>query len=187
MPEPDFRVLGLVGSLRKDSWNRRLLDAARELAPEGMQIAEGSLADLPFYNQDLEQAEGPPAVAVFKSALQAADAVLIATPEYNYSIPGVLKNALDWASRPAGKSVLSEKPILLMGASPGLMGTVRAQIHLRQVLLACNALVMQGPEILVGQAPQKFDPAGRLADEPTRTFIARRLVAFRDWAARWHR
>jgi chromate reductase len=179
------RVLGIVGSLRRGSYNRRLLEAARELAPEAMRIELFDLADIPLYNGDLDtDAERPVVVDRLKRAVADADAVLIATPEYNHSVPGVLQNAIDWISRPAGKSPLAGKPVAIMGASTGALGAARAQQQLKLVLLSTLAALMPHAGVAVGQAKEKFDSAGRLVHEPTRQFLAGMLRELDAWARR---
>jgi chromate reductase len=173
-------VLGIAGSLRRDSHNRGLLRAARELAPEGMTIDTFDLPGIPLYNFD-DEAVLPASVTALKTRIRAADAVLIATPEYNYSVPGVLKNAVDWASRPYGDSAWEAKPVALMGASPSTVGTARAQQHLRQTLAALNCYTLNRPEVLIGGAAQKFDSAGNLTDAKAREMIGRMLVALAAW------
>lgn len=178
-----IRVLGIVGSLRRGSHNRKLLEAARDLAPEGMEIEIFDLADIPLYNGDLDKdQQRPDAVEEFKQAFSEADALLIATPEYNHSIPGVLQNAIDWASRPAMKSPLAGKPVGIMGASPGALGAARAQQQLKLVLLATLAAVMPHPGVAVGQVAEKFDAAGTLVHEPTRQFLAAFLQDLAQWS-----
>ena len=172
-------ILGIAGSLRAGSYNRGLLDAAAELAPEAMEIRVwDGLRDVPHYEAALDTDERRPAAVVeLKRAIAAADGLLIATPEYNYSIPGVLKNAIDWASRPGYKSELVGKPAAIMGASGGAAGTARAQIHLREVMYSTLARVMPHPGLLVGGAAAKFTD-GRLTDEPTRAFLVDFLGTF---------
>lgn len=182
----DLHVLSFAGSLRTNSFNRALLRAAQDLMPEDMSLSIFDLAHIPLYNQDLDQ-DGlrPPPVELFKQAIAGADALLITTPEYNHSMPGVLKNAIDWASRPAGRSPMSGKPAAMMGATGGLWGTIRAQDDLRNVLTATGVHVMlRRPEILVSQAAQKFDAQGRLTDETTRALIGQLLLGLRDWTLR---
>lgn len=179
-----LRVLGIAGSLRRGSYNRALLRAAQELLPDGMTLEVFDLRDIPPYDMDVEQQGLPPSVAALKTAIRQADALLIATPEHNWSVPGVLKNAIDWASRPPGDNSFQGKPIALMGASTGLYGTVRAQLHLRQVLASLDAYVLNRPQVLVARAQEKFDAEGRLIDEPTRTLVRNLLVALRDWTLR---
>jgi chromate reductase len=166
------RVLGIPGSLRAGSYNRALLQAARELAPEGMEIIDVDLRGLPFYDGDVEAAGDPEPVSAFKEAIRSADALLIATPEYNRGVPGVLKNAVDWASRPPLGSPLAGKPVAIMGASTGRGGTARAQEQLRAALEFSRASVLNEPEVLVPEAYMRFDEQGRLTDDETRREIA---------------
>jgi chromate reductase len=172
-----MRVLGIPGSLRAGSYNRALLRAARALAPAGMEIAEFDLRELPFYDGDVEAPGDPAPVAGFKDAIRSADALLIATPEYNRGIPGVLKNAVDWASRPPLSSPLSGKPVAIMGASTGRGGTARAQEQLRTALEYSRAAVLPQPEVLVPEAYMLFDADGLLTDGETRARIADLLEA----------
>lgn len=179
-----IHVLGICGSLRAGSYNRFALKAASELLPEGvtLELFE-SLHDIPLYDDDVKQQGFPPSVQAMREKIAAADALLIATPEYNYSTSGVLKNAIDWASRPPTQP-FDGKPIALMGASPGLFGTARAQYHLRQMFVFLNACIINRPEVMIGQAPQKFDAEGRLTDEATRKFISDLLVSLANWTRR---
>ena len=177
-------VLGIAGSLRAGSFNRSLLRAAQELAPAGMQITAFDLAPIPLYNADVEAKGDPEPVAALKSAISRADALLIVTPEYNFGMPGVLKIAIDWASRPPRSSVLMGKPAAIMGATPGMGGTGRAQLQLRQAFLFTQTLAVLAPEVLVARAGEKFDASGRLTDEPTRKFVAQLLQALAGWTAR---
>ncbi len=182
----DLHVLGFAGSLRKNSYNRALLRAAQELMPDGTHLSIFDLSHIPLYNAELDQ-DGirPPSVELFKQAIATANALLIATPEYNHSMPGVLKNALDWASRPAFTSPLTGKPAAIMGATGGMWGTIRAQDDLRNVLTATGMhVILRRPEILVAQAAQKFDEQGRLVDETTRALLSQLLVVLRDWTLR---
>jgi chromate reductase len=176
-------ILGVSGSLRKNSNNSGLLRAASELLPEGMTLEIFDLSAIPLYNNDL-LAEGlPPAVQEFKARLAAADALLIATPEYNSSIPGVLKNAIDWASRPRNESPFSGKPLGIMGAG-GALGTSRAQYHLRQIASGMNMLALNKPEVMVQRAWEKFDQDGNLTDEATRKQVKDLLAALHEWTLR---
>jgi chromate reductase, NAD(P)H dehydrogenase (quinone) len=172
-----MRLLGLAGSLREGSYNRGLLRAARELAPDGVEFEEHDLRGLPFYDGDLEAAGDPESVTELKDAIRRADALVIATPEYNRGIPGVLKNAIDWASRPALASPLANKPVAIMGATTGFAGTARAQQQLRDALEFPGALVLQQPEVLVSEAYLRFDEDGDLVDEEVRQQIAELLAA----------
>lgn len=180
--EKPVHVLGFAGSLRAGSYNRAALRAAQELLPEGMTLTIFDLAPIPLYNADLDTAGAPESVRAFKELIAAADALLIVTPEYNGSIPSVLKNALDWASRPPSDAPLDGKPLAMMGATPGTMGTVRAQYHLRQVCAATNMHTLNRPEVFISQAAQKFDAEGQLIDGPTREWIAKLMSALGEWA-----
>jgi chromate reductase len=174
-------VLGFSGSLRRGSYNTALLRAAAELAPDGMVLETFDLAPIPLYNEDIRTEDGfPEVVAAFRARIAAADALLIVTPEYNHSIPGVLKNALDWASRPPDRP-LNEKPAAIMGASTSAGGTTRAQEHLRQVLAFLNVHPLNKPEVLVARANEKFDAEGRLVDETTRQAVAQLLENLLTW------
>lgn len=176
-----INVLGIVGSLRRGSYNRMLMNAAIELAPDGMQIRTFDLADVPLYNADLDTDDRRPAVVRrLKDAIAQADGVLIASPEYNHSVPGVLQNAIDWASRPGMKSPLKAKPVAMMGASGGAVGTARGQQVLKLTLMSTLALVLPHPGVAVGQMKEKFDD-GHLAHEPTREFLADFLRTFGAW------
>jgi chromate reductase len=181
-----MNVIGISGSLRKGSFNTAALRAAQGLAPEGMTIERAEIGDLPLYNDDVRAAGFPPPAERLRAQIAAADAVLLVTPEYNYSISGVLKNAIDWASRPPNQP-FEAKPVAIMGASPGLFGSARAQYHLRQMLIFLNAMPLNRPEVMIGQAQNKFDADGNLTDEPTREFIRKLLVALRDWTERLKR
>jgi chromate reductase, NAD(P)H dehydrogenase (quinone) len=181
----DRTVVGIAGSLRKASYNRALLRTAQELAPEGLRIEIHDLDEIPLYNEDVEKAGVPPAVDALRRAVAAADGLLFATPEYNHGVPGVLKNAFDWLSRPPRGSVLDGKPAALMGASPGMTGTARAQSQLRLSLVFTNTPAMLQPEVLVGRAHEKFDAEGRLTDEKTREFLGLFLQRFAEWIDRF--
>ncbi len=172
----EMKILGIVGSLRKDSYNRFALKAAQELVPGGAVLSLVELHGIPVFNQDEEKVP-PTSVLEFKRRILAADAILFATPEYNYSLPGGLKNAIDWASRPYGDSPLLGKPAAIMGASAGGLGTARAQYHLRQILVSLNMPTVNQPEVMIGNAAQRFDQNGRLNDEPTRLLIQKLLGA----------
>ena len=178
-----IRVLGIAGSLRQGSFNRATLRAAQELAPEGMHIDSFDIAPIPLYNEDVRQQGFPAPVENFRARIKTADGLLFVTPEYNYSIPGVLKNAIDWASRPP-EQPFDGKPIGIMGASGGTHGTSRAQYHLRQCFVFLNGLVMNRPEVMIPMAQNKFDAAGKLTDQPTRDFVAAHLAAFKAWVLR---
>ena len=172
-------LLGICGSLRKASLNRALLAAVAEVMPDGatLTIFDG-LGDLPLFNSDIED---PAPVLALKAAIARADGVVFGVPEYNYSIPGGLKNGLDWASRPPAASPLRGKPIGIVGAASGMGGTIRAQLHLRQMLVYSDAPCLQQPEVLIPRAHERFDATGRLTDESTRQLLARfatAMVAF---------
>ncbi len=154
------------------------------MAPPGTKVVPFDLADIPLFNADVEERGDPAAVAEFKRAIAAADALLIATPEYNHCVPGVLKNAIDWASRPARRSALSGKPVAIMGASTGPGGTARAQAQMRDGFVFTNGLVLPLPEVLVGGAGQKFDEEGNLTDAQTRQDVRDLLVALGAWTRR---
>jgi chromate reductase len=181
MPSSPLRVLGIAGSLRSGSFNRSLLRAAAALAPAGMSIQTFPLDGVPLYNADVEARGDPAPVLALKAAIRGADGLLIATPEYNYGIPGVLKNAIDWASRPPGQSVLNRKPAALMGATPGMGGTIRAQLQLRQAFVFTQTPALLHPEVLVAKAGEKFGADGALVDEPTKRILASMLEAFAAW------
>jgi chromate reductase len=177
-----MRILGISGSLRQESFNTRLLRTAISLAPDGVTIEAFDIAPIPLYNEDVRAAGFPPAVQQFREAIRAADALLFATPEYNYSLPGVLKNAIDWASRPPDQP-FTEKPAAVMGASTGLNGTVRAQLHLRQVLSALNVHFVNRPEVMLRSVADKFDATG-LTDEKGREHVQQLVAALAEWTTR---
>ncbi len=180
MSDTPLKFLGISGSLRKGSYNTATLRALPELAPEGVVIEEAEIADIPLYNDDVRQAGLPEPVTRLRAALKAADAIIFITPEYNYSIPGVLKNAIDWASRPP-EQPFAGKAASIMGASPGILGTARAQYHLRQVGVYLDLKFLNGPEVMIGGAADRFDANGHLVHEPTREFIRQHLVALAQW------
>ena len=167
-------VLGIAGSLRKQSYNKGALRAAQALLPAGAQLEIFDLAGVPVYNQD-EEKTPPPKVVELKSRIRAAGAILLCTPEYNYSIPGVLKNAIDWASRPYGDSAWNGKPVAIMGASVGAFGTMRAQYHLRQCFVFLNMEAVLQPEVAIGNAAEKFDAQGNLTDAKAKELIGQLL------------
>ncbi|WP_426700318.1 NADPH-dependent FMN reductase [Rhodanobacter sp. Col0626] len=187
-PTASRSVLCLAGSLRRASWNRRLLHAATTQAPPTLQLdVFDALSSVPLFDEDMEQREpaGPAGVRALRAAIAAADGLIIATPEYNHAIPGVLKNALDWLSResPEGE-VLLEKPVAVLGASGGPWGTRLAQASLRQVLHTCGALVMPTPTVFVAGAAARFDEDGFLSDPGTTQSLQRFVLAFERWMAR---
>ena len=180
-----MRACGIAGSLRKESFNRALLRAAVALAPPSLEIVIfDRLADLPPYNADVEAAGDPEPVQALKAAIRAADALLVVTPEYNYGVPGVLKNAIDWASRPSTGSVLNSKPAAIMGATPGRTGTARAQLALRQSFVFTQTAVLPGPEVLVAEAGRRFGPDGALTDETIRRVVRELLERLVSWTER---
>lgn len=171
-------LLGISGSLRRNSLNRALLDAVRGALPAGSQMAIFEDLDFPIFNDDLEDPRG---VVDLKAAIAAAGGVVFAVPEYNYSIPGGLKNALDWISRPPDSSPMRGKPVGLVGAASGMSGTIRAQTHLRQMLLYSDSPCLSQPEVLIPRAHERFDAEGRLTDPSTRALLERfgaAMVAF---------
>jgi chromate reductase, NAD(P)H dehydrogenase (quinone) len=181
------RIVAFAGSLRKGSYNRALIVAAADLAPNGMTVESIEIDSLPFYNADAEAKGDPPAVTAFKAVLAAADGLLIATPEYNDGVPAVLTNAMDWGSRLPGRAPLMGKPVAVMGASPSQVGTARAQLHLRQILNHLQARVLPPPELLVGKAHERFDKELRLTDEGTRKVLTHLLLRFSRWIERERR
>lgn len=178
------RIIALAGSLRRRSFNRALIHAAQELAPDGMTIDLVEIGELPFYNADVESEGDPPAVADFKASLRTADGLLFATPEYNDGIPGLLTNAIDWGSRLPGRAPLTGKPVALMGASPSQIGTARAQLHLRLLLSHVQARVLPPPELLVASAHDRFDADLKLVHESTRRVLSQLLQRFSRWISR---
>ncbi|MFJ4921609.1 NADPH-dependent FMN reductase [Streptomyces sp. NPDC088725] len=177
----DVTLLAISGSLREQSLNTALLRAARDHAPDGLTIElYERLGDIPPYNQDLDGTEPPEPVADLRDAITRADGLLISSPEYNYSVSGVLKNALDWASRPGGASSLGGKPVAVTGASPGNFGTARGQMALRQVLMATRCEVLVQPELMVFGAHQRCDENGEFSDETTLSLLRELLTVFRD-------
>lgn len=179
----EFKIFAFAGSLRKDSYNKALLRAAMELVPAGTRLEIFDLEGIPPFNQDLEM-EPVEKLREFKAKIRAADAVLIATPENNYSIPGVLKNAIDCASRPYGDNAFDQKPVAVMGASVGMIGTARAQYHLRQCFVFLNCFALNQPEVMVPFAQDKIDSDGRLTDQKTRELIRQLLENLVAWARR---
>jgi len=176
-------ILGFAGSLRKGSYNKALLRAAAELLPEEARLEIFDLEGIPPFNQDLEK-QIPERVREFKAKIKSADAILIATPEHNYSVPGVLKNAIDWASRPYGDNSFEGKPAAIMGASTGMLGGSRAQYHLRQILVFLDMHAVNRPEVFVTFAGQKIDEQGMLTDETTRKMIKQLIESLIAWTKR---
>jgi len=177
------KILGFAGSLRKDSYNKSLLKAALDLVPEGVELQIFDLEGIPPFNQDLEN-QPVEKVKEFKAKIRGADAILIATPEYNYSIPGVLKNAIDSASRPYGDNAFENKPVAIMGASVGMIGTARAQYHLRQCFVFLGCFALNEPEVMVSFAPEKIDKDGKVTDQQTRELIRELLENLVAWTGR---
>ena len=173
-------LVGISGSLRQGSYNTALLRAALGMAPVGWQTEVAEIRDLPLYDADLDSGSPPESAARFRALIAGADAVLIATAEYNFSVPGGLKNALDWGSRPQGSAPLPKKKVGVVGASPGPVGTSRAQGHLRQILFGMGALQYPSGEVLVGLAPSKFTD-GVLTDAKTQEFVAKYVAGFLGW------
>jgi len=175
-----LKILGFAGSLRKDSYNRALLRASLELLPADAALEIFEIGEIPVFNSDLESSP-PEAVKEFKQKIKAADAILVVTPEYNYSVPGVLKNAIDWASRPYGDNAFESKPVAIMSASTGMLGGARAQYHLRQSFIFLNMRPVNKPEVFVAFAPQKFDANGKLIDEKTREVVKSLIISLVEW------
>jgi chromate reductase len=181
----ELSIVGFAGSLRRGSLNRALLRAVQEEAPAGMTVSILDIDGVPLFNEDVEAAGEPEPVARFKQAIREADGLIICTPEYNHGVPGVTKNAVDWASRPPRRAPLDGKPVAILGASPGITGSARGQSQLRQAFEFTNSPCMPQPEILVYQAHTKFDAEGRLTDAKTREYLGRFLAAFAVWVRRF--
>jgi len=175
-----IKILGFAGSLRKGSYNKALLRAAAELTPKDAEIEIFDLEEIPIFNQDSEN-RPPEKVKEFKAKIKSADAILIATPEHNYSMPSALKNAIDWASRPYGDNAFEGKPVAMMSASIGMLGGARAQYHLRQVFIFLDMHPLNRPEVMVSYAPEKIDEKGKVTDEETREKIKELLGALVEW------
>jgi chromate reductase len=181
--EPMLQILGICGSLRKGSYNALLLRAYEEWLPPETRIETVPIDEIPPYNEDVRQVGFPPSVGLLRRQIQAADALLIVTPEYNYSIPGVLKNAIDWASRPPDQP-FNEKPIALTGASPGMLGSARAQYDLRRCFVFLNAFVLNQPEVMLAKAHERFDKNGKLTHQGSQKLIEQQLEALVAFVAR---
>src|SRR3954463_8781993 len=178
-----IKILGIAGSLRKASFNKTALREAQKLVPAGASLDILDIDGLPGFNQDDEK--NPPAKVVeMKARIRAADAILFVTPEYNYSVPGVLENAIDWASRPYGDSAWAGEPVEIMGASVGPIGPARAQSPLRQTFVFLNMFPINQPEVMIGNAAERFDAEGNLTDETTKNFIRQLLQNLVDWTRR---
>jgi chromate reductase len=185
MQNNTLKVLGIVGSLRRNSYNKALLRAAQQIAPDSISIETYDYLDsIPPYNEDVQNQSFPAVVSAFKQCIRDADGILIVTPEYNYGIPGVLKNAIDWASRPYGDSAWEGKPLAIMGASTGQGGSVRSQLQLRHAAVFLNMHPINRPEVLVANAKTKFNDNLELTDAATRQFIRQELEAFAQWIER---
>ncbi|ASI14193.1 chromate reductase, Class I, flavoprotein [Candidatus Mancarchaeum acidiphilum] len=183
MENSDIVILGICGSLRKDSYNRVILNAAAESGVEGVKFKFADIGDLPLYNQDLDN-NLPEPVKRLKHDIESADALLIVTPEYNRSVPGPLKNAIDWASRPYGKNSFDEKPVAVLGATVGrFVGTALVQYHLRGILAFMNAHLMENPQMFITEVGEKVKD-GKLVDEETKEGIKKVVDSLKKWAIR---
>lgn len=178
-----LKFLGIAGSIRKGSYNRAALRTAQSLSPQEATLEVFDISDIPPFSEDAEQ-QPPARIVDLKQKVRSADAILFVTPEYNYSIPGLLKNAIDWASRPYGDNVWDGKPVAMMGASIGMIGTARAQYHLRQSCVFLNMFPLNQPEVMIANASQKFDQDGNLTDQKTRDKIGELLQALVVWTRR---
>jgi chromate reductase len=177
-----MKILGISGSLRKNSFSGMLLNASSKLVPEGVEFEIADISQIPMFNQD-EETNMPAVVAALKSKVEAADAVVIATPEYNFSFSGVIKNTIDWLSRPYGKSSFKGKPTVFMASSIGPFGGIRAWYQLQQVALGSGGMIMQNsPQIIVPTIQEKFDAAGELTDETTKKYVTQSLAALVELA-----
>jgi chromate reductase, NAD(P)H dehydrogenase (quinone) len=176
----NLKILGISGSLRQGSYNTGALRAAVELAPAGVEIEVYDISGFPEFNQDQDQ-DPPKKVTEFKRKIREADAILFCSPEYNYSVPGVLKNAIDWASRPYGDSAWEGKPAAVMGASIGGIGTARMQYHLRQIMVFLNMFPVNRPEVMISNCSDKYDEQGNLKDEETKKYIGQLIESLADW------
>lgn len=179
MSQTDVKILGISGSLRAKSYNTAALKALHELLPPGVSLTEADISDIPLYNDDVREQGWPPAVERLRKQIDQADAIVFSTPEYNYSVPGVLKNAIDWASRPP-QQPFAGKPAAIMGASPGAIGTARAQYHLRQIGVFLDLQFINKPEVMIGGAAERFDANGKLTHEATREFLKTMVTALVD-------
>jgi chromate reductase len=186
MAMADLKLLGISGSLRKGSYNTAALRTCAELMPAGMTLSYARIDDIPLFNQDVFDAGLPESAKRFRAEVAAADGLLIASPEYNFSVSGALKNAIDWGSRPPNQ-VFQDKPVALFSATGGPLGGPRNQYDLRRILVQLWGHVLPRPEVFIGNAPTKFDAQGRLTDETTRKFLSDLLVGFRDWILRMQR
>lgn len=177
-----MKILGVGGTLRKGSYSKALLLEAQKLAPEGVVIEITDIGDFPLYNPDIPM---PDSVQKFKNSIKEADAILFSTAEYNYSIPGSLKNAIDWASRPYGDNSWEGKPAAIMSESTGMLGGIKAQLHLRQTMLYINVYILNRPEVIVSKVKEKFDEEGNLIDEHTRGKVKELVEALAKWTEKF--
>lgn len=178
-----LNILGISGSLRAKSYNHYALLAAAQAMPEGMQLQVADYSDIPLFNQDVLAAGVPASVEKLRARIAAADAVLIASPEYNFSVSGVLKNAIDWLSRTMPQP-FKDKPVAILSATMGPLGGARSQYDLRKIVTGLDAIVLPKPEVFIGMAQNRFDASGNLTDEATRTMLAAQMAAFQAWIAR---
>jgi chromate reductase len=183
MSSEKLDIVGICGSLRRDSFNRKALLTAKEMMPVGMDMEVVEIGDLPIYNFDIQQVGFPPDATRLYERIKAADGVFVATPEHNASMPAALKNVIDWMSR-YRPTPFDKKPCAVISASPGPLGGGRVQYDFRRSMAFVNALVMIQPEVFIAQAPSKFDDSGRFTDEVGRNFLSQLLIAFEDWVRR---
>lgn len=179
-----IKVAALIGSLRKESINRSVFETAKEVCPEDMELIEIEIDNLPLFNQDYEK-DLPRTVINFKKKIIESDAILFITPEYNYSVPGLLKNAIDWGSRPYGNNSWNNKPATIMSASSGMIGGARAQYHLRQIFVFVNIFTFNTPEVIVPMAMDKIEN-GKIKDQYTIEKITKQLEALKNWTIKWN-
>jgi chromate reductase len=182
----ELNILGIAGSLRRGSFNKAVLRSAISLAPSNVTLETFDIGSFPLFNQDDEKSP-PEVIRQFKEKIRASDAILFATPEYNYSVPGVLKNAIDWASRPYGDNAWERKPVAIMSASVGMLGGARAQQHLRQMFVFLNMYPLNRPEVIIPNVADKFDSAGNLTDQHTKEKIQELLKALSVWLVQWRK
>ncbi len=182
----ELNILGIAGSLRRGSFNKAVLRSAISLAPSNVTLETFDIGSFPLFNQDDEKSP-PEVIRQFKEKIRASDAILFATPEYNYSVPGVLKNAIDWASRPYGDNAWERKPVAIMSASVGMLGGARAQQHLRQMFVFLNMYPLNRPEVIIPNVADKFDSAGNLTDQHTKEKIQELLKALSVWSVQWRK
>ena len=182
-PQNSIKILAFAGSLRRDSYNKALINTAKELAPDKVDVEIFDLSGIPLFNQD-EESSMPEKVRIFKKKIEEADAILIATPEYNRSVPGVLKNAIDWASRPRGNNSFNDKPVAVMGATGGqVIGTYGAQAHLMNIFSYLNMHVLEKPQLFIAGASEKIS-GGKVIDDATRELIGELMRSIERWTRR---